>query len=173
MRVEVTGTPGTGKTAVCKVLRQKFGYKIIDLNELILKKKIYSKRDKKRETLVADIEKLRKYFAGIKGDYIAEGHLAHHMDLDLVIVLRTKPETLKKRLQTKKWSEAKIRENVEAEALDVILIEALQRHEKKKVHEVDTTKKTSEEVAQLIDEIIKGKRACPLGRIDWSAEVFG
>lgn len=172
MRAGITGTPGTGKTAVCKLLEQKYRYKIIDLNELILKKKFYIERDLDRETLIADLKKLRKYFGGTKGDYIAEGHLAHHMDLDLVIVLRTKPETLKKRLQKKKWSNAKIRENLEAEALDVILIEALQRHEKKKVHEVDTTDKTVEEAAQLMDEIIKGKIASPPGKIDWSAEVF-
>jgi len=68
-----------------------------------------------------------------------EGHLSHRVDLDYCIVLRTRPEVLEKRLKKRGYSEEKIRENVEAEAMDVILSEAYQRT---KVYEIDTTEKT-------------------------------
>lgn len=172
MRTGITGTPGTGKTEVCEVLKSKYHYKIIDLNALIKEKKFYIKKDLKRDTLIVDIPRLKKYFAELKGEYIVEGHLAHHLDLDLIIILRTKPSTLRKRLEAKNWNEEKIRENVEAEALDVILIETLQRHNHRNIHEIDTTDKTPEEVASCIVEIIKGEKTYPPGKIDYSQELL-
>jgi adenylate kinase len=172
MRIGITGTPGTGKTQVCAMLSSKYCYKIIDLNALIREKKFYIEGDLKRNSLIVDISKLKKYFSQLKGEYIVEGHLAHYLDLDLVIVLRTKPSTLKKRLEERKWSEEKINENVEAEALDVILIETLQHQHHKNIHEIDTTDKSPEEVANCIVEIIMGKKAYPPGKIDYSYELF-
>ncbi|MEM2933523.1 MAG: adenylate kinase family protein [Methanocellales archaeon] len=172
MRTGITGTPGTGKTEVCNVLKSKYHYKIIDLNAVIKEKKFYTGRDLKRDTLIVDIPRLKKYFAELKGEYIVEGHLAHHLDLDLVIILRTKPKMLRKRLEAKNWNKEKIRENVEAEALDVILIETLQRHKLENIHEIDTTNKTPNEVANCIVEIIEGKKTYPPGKIDYSQELF-
>ncbi|MEM2924312.1 MAG: adenylate kinase family protein [Methanocellales archaeon] len=171
MRIGITGTPGTGKTQVCNVLKSKYNYKIIDLNALIKRKKFYIGRDLKRDTLIVDIPRLKKYFAELKGGYIVEGHLAHHLDLDLIIILRTKPSLLRKRLKVKKWSEEKINENVEAEALNIILIETLERHRLENIHEIDTTDKTPEEVASCIVEVIEGKKAYPPGKIDYSQDI--
>ena len=53
---------------------------------------------------------------------IIEGHIAHDFGVDekvnTVIVLRTRPSVLRKRLNKRRWSDSKIQENVEAEALD-------------------------------------------------------
>ncbi|MDD3421631.1 MAG: adenylate kinase family protein [Methanocellales archaeon] len=173
MKVGITGTPGTGKSAVCEIL-QKY-YPVIDLNQLIEEKKFYTEKDRERNTLVADTDALVKYVLnyskGVKQTAIFEGHLAHYLPLDLVIVLRASPSELRRRLSKKGFDEAKIKENVEAEALDVILIEALERHEN--VHEIDTSEKDVTEVVNCIVEIINGSDKYRPGSIDWSGELFG
>jgi adenylate kinase len=88
-----------------------------------------------------------------------------------VIVLRCNPLTLKKRLRNRGWSEEKVLENVEAEVVDTILMEALRC---KEVYEIDTTNMKSEEVANAIERILKRKGesfSFKPGRIDWIREV--
>lgn len=99
---------------------------------------------------------------------IIEGHLSHYFpQADLVVVFRTEPTTLSERLMKRGWKEAKIRENLEAEALDICTWEAHEIHQEK-VHEVETTKITPEEVIDVILEIIDGKKSFPVGNIDFS-----
>ncbi len=175
MKVGITGTPGTGKSAVCEIL-QKY-YSVIDLNQLIEEKKFYTKKDRQRNTLVTDTDALVKYvlnhlkYWSVKQTTIFEGHLVHYLPLDMVIVLRASPSELRRRLSKKGFDEAKIKENVEAEALDVILVEALERHDD--VHEIDTSEKDVNEVVNCIVEIINGSDKYRPGSIDWSGEVFG
>ena len=175
MKIGITGTPGTGKSAVCKILKKY--YPVIDLNQLIKEKKLYTSKDHQRNTLITDIDALVKYvlnyvaYWDVKNTAICEGHLAHYLPLDLVIVLRASPSDLRRRLSKEGFDEAKIKENVEAEALDVILVEALERNDN--VYEIDTSEKSVAEVANCIMEIINGSnKYCP-GSIDWSKEVFG
>jgi len=54
------------------------------------------------------------------------------------------------RLEARGYSEEKIRENIEAEALDVILVEAFEWCEK--VFEINTTEKSIEETGQDIEK---------------------
>ncbi len=82
---------------------------------------------------------------------ILESHLAHYI-ADIMIILRVYPPELKMRLKTRGYSEEKIRENIEAEALDVILVEAFEWC--KKVFEIDTTGKSIEETGQDIEKIV-------------------
>jgi adenylate kinase len=99
---------------------------------------------------------------------IIEGHLSHYFhQADLVVVFRTEPHTLEERLKKREWKTAKIRENLEAEALDICTWEAYQIHGTK-VHEVETTNITPEEAINIISEIINGKKSLPVGNIDFS-----
>ena len=109
---------------------------------------------------------------------IIESHLSHHI-ADIVIVLRAHPALIRERLLQRKYSEAKVRENIESEALDIILFEAVEWCQK--VFEINTTYLSIEEVAQAIDEIIRslieGKNEETLekygpGSLDWSEEFF-
>ena len=67
--------------------------------------------------------------------------------------------------------EEKVKENLEAEALDVCLVEAVERFQD--VYEVDTTELTPGESATIVEGILKGdnKKYLP-GRIDYSEEYF-
>jgi adenylate kinase len=93
------------------------------------------------------------------------------MDVNLAVVLRCKPSVLRKRLEDRDWSEAKIRENVEAEAIDVITQEAVDRLPL--VYEVDTTDLAPFETADAVLEILQGKvEGRGPGSVDWSHEVL-
>ena len=48
--IALTGTPGTGKSSIAKKLAKKLGYELIDLNDVIKKKKLYEKYDKEFDT---------------------------------------------------------------------------------------------------------------------------
>jgi len=124
--------------------------------------------DKERKSKIVDEEEMDEYIKKIKeeGTIIIEGHLSHLLSVDGVIILRCHPEELKKRLKAKKWSEKKIKENLEAEALDIILQKALQRH--KKIWEIDTTEKNAEEVAKEVANIVKKMPPPYYGKIDYS-----
>jgi len=64
-----------------------------------------------------------------------------------------------------------VKENLEAEALDVCLVEAVERYDE--VYELDTTGRSPEETAAAVEEIIKGKggKYRP-GKIDWAEGYF-
>ena len=164
MKVAITGTPGVGKTGVTEALKDK--YEIIHLAELVDRFTIGY--DEERESKIVDEEAMDEYIRRIKeeGILLVEGHLSHLMSVDAVIVLRCHPEELKKRLAKKGWKEKKIGENLEAEALDIILERALEKHER--VWEVDTTGRSVKEVAREVDEILQKMPPPSYGKIDYS-----
>jgi len=99
---------------------------------------------------------------------ILEGHLSHHLAL-VAVVLRLNPKELSRRLSNRGYPPAKIRENVEAEALDVILVEAVERCQR--VYEVDTTGLLPEEVADLVAKAIRGEAELPPRGMGWLEEM--
>ncbi|HIE31337.1 MAG TPA: adenylate kinase, partial [Methanosarcinales archaeon] len=150
MIIGITGTPGTGKTSASALLGG-----VLDLNEIIREEGLYSGVDGERGSLIADMDMVYDRICEIaeeRGrDLIIEGHLSHHFS-DVAIVLRLSPDELEGRLRRRGYPLAKVRENVEAEAVDVILIEAVEWCDK--VYEIDTTCKTVEGVADAIQEIL-------------------
>jgi adenylate kinase len=146
--IALTGTPGTGKTTVCGFIAEhsqyRKQYRIIDLNNLIIDERLYTEKDEARNSYNADLEKLKERVEQVISqapdgmDIIMEGHLSHYLPADAIIVLRTHPVALRKRLgKRKEYSFEKVKENANAEALDVILVESVERSEK--VFEINTT----------------------------------
>jgi len=167
MKLALTGTPGTGKSTVADMV--DFGFTVVHLNDLI--KEGYSVGlDEERGCLIADIPGLSGYVKGLKGDVILEGHISHLLPADIVVVLRASPAMLRERIRARGWSDAKVRENVEAEALDVVLVEALEAN--KKVYEIDTTNRTPMQVRDAVLEIIRGTDKYGPGGVDFSEEAF-
>jgi len=167
MQIALTGTPGTGKTTVAGLLP----YRVIDINALVKGGMNFGK-DPERGCLDADMDALAKHLARLDSDetLILEGHFAHHF-ADWSIVLRLAPSLLKSRLEARGYSAEKIRENLEAEALDVILVEAVEFCDR--VDEIDTTGKSTLEVAELVTRIIQGRLKLPVGQVNWLDEFFG
>jgi adenylate kinase len=166
--VAISGTPGTGKSSVTELL--KSNYKVIHLNELAKEKGCIKGYDKKRKVQIVDFECLdAKIDNG--ADMIIESHYAHLMHFDILIILRTRPDILKKRLIKKGFSKQKIDENLEAEALGVITEESLGFTDR--AFEIDTSFLTTKKTAKLILKIIAEKpEEYRLGKIDWSKEIL-
>ena len=163
----MTGTPGTGKTTVAALLR----YRVLDINSLV-RGGMNLGQDPERGCLEADMDALAGHLGGIdsKETVILEGHFSHHF-ADWSIVLRLSPAALRPRLEKRGYSQAKIRENLEAEALDVILVEAVDMC--RRVDEIDTTGRSAADVAAMIEDIIEGRLYLPPGQADWLEEFFG
>ena len=164
MRVAITGTPGTGKTSATELLDTDLG--VLHLNDIIERKGLYTERDTERDSLVVDLESLREYVGDREG--IIESHLAHHLPVGRVVVLRCEPEELERRLLERGESEAKAEENAESEALDLILSEAVTEHGLEKMYEIDTTERAPEEVAREIERVISGEREPSAGEVTFS-----
>src|SRR3972149_5695149 len=186
MIIAFTGTPGTGKTTVCDFIsghsKYRKQYSIINLNKLILEKRIYTGKDEKRDSYDADMERLRELVVQIivqtrpGMDIMMEGHLSHFLPADAVIVLRAHPVALRKRLgKRKNYSFQKVKENADAEALDVILVEATQGN--KNVFEIDTTNMNLLAVVKSVISIIEALRQGKVleefrpGKINWIEQV--
>lgn len=161
-KISVTGTPGTGKTEVSRQLSVILDYNYIDLNQVVDEEGLVSGFDKRRKTKEVDPEKLKEL--EIPKNSVVDGHLSHHVPGDLVVVLRTRPDILKKRLVKKGWSASKVQENLEAEILGICSYEA--REENKRVVEIETTNKKPLEVAKEIKKMID-KKKLKTREIDW------
>ncbi|MDD4300612.1 MAG: adenylate kinase family protein [Methanomicrobium sp.] len=163
MMVCITGTHGTGKSSVSEILRTK-GYNVVSQNDTA--KDYIICADSGRDTDVIDEECWIDNFTPFDG--IIEGHITHLLPCDKVIVLRCRPDILKERLLKRGYGKEKISENAMAEALDVILIEALENHSESSILEIDTTAVSPEKTACEISDFIQGKIPSRFGDIDWS-----
>jgi adenylate kinase len=163
MMIGITGTPGTGKTAVAAELERR-GHRVVRLTDTV--RPYIIEEDRCRDTLVVDVDRWVEEFEPVDG--IVEGHLAHLLPCDLVIVLRCRPDVLRRRLGPRNYTPEKVAENVEAEALDVILIETLEEHPDEHVLEVDTTDLGVAECADRVERFIRGELPASYGAIDWT-----
>jgi adenylate kinase len=155
------------------VLRSK-GHAVVEVGDLVKEHRLYDGEDEERGSLEVDPEVLAERVPALlpPGDVILIGHLSHLVRADLIVVLRCRPSVLEKRLLAREWPSTKVRENMEAEALDVILVEAVESDVE--TVEVDTTEMTEEQVTVAIEEILAGERdKYAVGNVDWSQEVLG
>jgi len=168
--VAITGTPGTGKSSASQRIARR-GYIVVDLDDVARAQGLIVGRDEARGTDEVDVEALRSGFRTTAKVAFLKAHYSHRMDVDLAVVLRCRPSILRMRLEARGWPSTKVRENVEAEAIDVILQEAVARLPF--VFEIDTTGATPEETAVSILAIVQGKtQGHEPGSVDWTSEVL-
>ncbi|MBD3193798.1 MAG: AAA family ATPase [Candidatus Lokiarchaeota archaeon] len=177
----ITGTPGTGKTTVSKKIINNVYGRLISLNEIILNKNLYESYDKDRETYVINHEKLYQYLIKKINEIeklnfkflIIEGHFADIVPnnfIDIVVVLRTHPDELYKRLKSRNYSESKIKENIQAEILGNSANFIFEKKLKKPIYEIDTTDLEIEELYKIVINIMNEKETIEkhqFGKIDW------
>ena len=165
MRVAVTGTPGTGKTTAVQAADTPL--EVVHLTDLVREAGLATGEDRERGSLVADLDAIADRLAG-REDLLVESHLAHHLDADRVVVLRCHPETLRERLLHRGEPAEKADENAEAEALDVVLSEAVANHGRGAVYEIDTTDRPPVAVADGVEAVVAGDRDPTAGTVDFT-----
>ncbi len=158
MIIAVSGTPGTGKTTLAKNLAKKLKFFYLDVNLFIKQHKLrgsFLKKFKSYEVDVVSLNKLLLKFLKTKKNVIIDSHLSHYLPaslLDYCVLCTCELPVLKKRLKIRKYSETKIRENLDAEIFHVCLVEALER--KHHLFIVDTsTKSVHQCVKDLLNKI--------------------
>ena len=167
----ITGTPCTGKTTVSEVLSDKLNCRLIKINDLAIENDFVLGIDEEKGYKVIDIDALNDKVSEIICDSdeltIFEGHLAHLCSgADKVIVLRVHPDILRVRLEARNYSESKIRENLEAEALGVCTAEAFDEYGDR-ISEIDSSDLSIDEIVNLICDVILDKRQFPVGEVDF------
>ena len=162
MKLIITGTPGTGKSAVARILGQRLGIPVITVKDLVRGEYIDTR--KLRMKALWTLRKMDKA--------ILEGHLFCEVKLpvDTVIVLRTDPEVLKRRLEPRNYPEKKVKENLMAEFLDYCLVRAASKYPQEKIWQIDTTHRTAEETAELIEKALRGGKRI-YEEVDWSNKL--
>ena len=168
----LTGTPGTGKSSVSEELRSR-GYDVVDGKRFIIEQGLMGELDEARDTHEVDLDLLNdalEPFRESDGIVVLDSHLSHFMDSHGIIVLRCAPDVLAKRLEARGYGPDKVRENVQAEVLDVILCEATESEIP--VYEVDCTSSSVSESADSVEKILNGDVSDYLpGKTDWSGEM--
>jgi len=175
----VTGTPGVGKTAASRLLASKLNALHIDLGELVKRENLTSGIDKTRNSLIVDIDKVSERVQEIikesDCDIIVDGHYATDVvpsdSIDLVFVLRRNPDELKKTMEEREFREEKIYENLEAEILDICLVDAISACGSEKVCEIDASGIGIEEVTEDMLLTLNGKKKCKVGIVDWLGKL--
>jgi adenylate kinase len=116
LRLAITGTPGTGKTALSTALEGLF--EVIELEKIAEELDLLGEVDDD-DSRPLDVEELVKKLDWQKpqSPIIIEGHLSHLLPVDAIIVMRCHPEVVDARLSARSYSVQKIQDNVEVEML--------------------------------------------------------
>lgn len=173
MKLCITGTPGTGKTEISKKLSMRLEWKLVPINDIAEDLDAYLGEDDKRGVKILDMDRINDYFDEFEGDVIIEGHTAHEVPCDIVIVLRCDPTVLEKRLKGRYSDKPeKVKENVDAEIIGVITSDAVEIN--KKVYEIETSRKSVKKNVEEIMDILDGNsQEYKVGSIDWLEEYEG
>ncbi|MEE9586198.1 MAG: AAA family ATPase [Nitrososphaerales archaeon] len=172
--IGITGTPGTGKKSVGHIVANMLGYRFLDLNKLAFESRAVQAGSE--EDFEVDPKKLRGYvLQKIKGGRVVlVGHLLPHIlstgEVDFVAVLRCSPLELEKRYAERGYSEAKIRENISSEILDICFADALNRFNANTIAEFDTTGRQPSAVAEEVVMVHRGLKKRSVGMVNWLSD---
>ena len=146
MSYVITGSPGTGKHTIGKMLAEKLDLEITDINLLAKESKLCKEID---GVLEVDTKELSKIMENASGIII--GHLAPYVvkKAESVIVLRKNPYELEKVYRQRNYSKEKTLENIQAEILGIIAYDALQKFPD--LIQIDATNQDPEKVLSLVE----------------------
>jgi adenylate kinase len=163
--VALTGVPGTGKSTTASLLAPRI--RSVEVGDLAI---AWGLARRSAGALTVDLGKMQRRFRqSPPGVDLVVGHLAHLLPMRDVIVLRCHPEQLVSRLaRTGRGSARERHENYVAEALDVVLAEAVRPG--RRVWEIDTTDRTPRGVGRSVARLLRLRPPSRYGRVDWLAE---
>ena len=154
--IAITGTPGTGKTALCQSLGA--GYSVLSLKDLAEQYECLGPQDAADGAAPIDIHQLAEKWQFQDNEItFIDGHLSHFLDVDAIVVLRCNPLELEKRLQSRDYSTAKIAANVEWELISGTWSELLEFEISVPLLELDTSSTSTEELQTQVLSWIEKK----------------
>lgn len=170
----ITGTPGTGKTTVSRLLSDKLEAHHVELSRYSKENGYILEEDEERDTSIVDMdaldEAIQKEITG-KKIVILDGHYGQDLldpnEIDMVFILRTQPWDLQLVLEEREYSGEKVWENLEAEIMGVITHQSTDTYPAEKLVEVDTSGKTPDETVEEIIELIQKGKSGKFEPIDW------
>ncbi|KAF8817905.1 TAF9 Rna polymerase II, TATA box binding protein (TBP)-associated factor isoform 2 family protein [Cardiosporidium cionae] len=152
----VTGTPGVGKSSVCREVAESTGMQYIELSRAIEENKLYREWDDEMNCSIFDVDLVTDYLEDflMTGNVIVDFHGCDFLDpllFDAVFILRTENGILYKRLEQRSYSADKIQQNIECEIFQVILDEAFETFPDDKIFEFqnDTIEQLQENISTI------------------------
>jgi adenylate kinase len=157
--VLITGTPGTGKSALSAMVEQELGLKHLEIGKIVKENNFFSEFDTELDTHVIEENDEDRLLDHLEPLMVEGGKVVDYHSCELfperwfahVIVLRTSTETLFERLTARGYSDRKREENMEAEICAVVEDEALNSYAVSVVHVRDSN--TLDEMAATVDFI--------------------
>lgn len=151
----------------------------IDIGKTALREGFVLGIDTHRNSKIADLKRISdwicKCLREVKGAVIIEGHYASAVvpkrSVRLVIVLRCNPDELMKRLKKRRLTTRKLRENLAAEVLDICLVDALGTFGRKRICEIDTTRRTLKSTLNEVAGLLDGRIKPTYGNVDWLSRL--
>lgn len=157
--IVITGTPGTGKTSHVERLKVKLPeMDYVDVKDVIKDDKCVIGYDEDRKADIVDEDKVVDALEDKleNGNLVIDWHVCDAFpenQIDLVVVLRTENSILYDRLKERKYDEAKIVENIDAEIMEVILNDAREQYDESIIVPLNSNKDS--DIEENVDRIIK------------------
>ncbi|SCU92526.1 LANO_0E01222g1_1 [Lachancea nothofagi CBS 11611] len=154
----VTGTPGCGKTSTCELLQRHLkNSQYYNISDFAQEKKCYDGYDEARKSHIVDEDKLLDELEPLlrEGGAIIDWHVNDVFPerlIDLVVVLRCDNSILYDRLSQRKYHEAKIQENLDAEIMGVVSQDAFDSYAQEIVVELQSD--STGDLEQNVDRVV-------------------
>lgn len=150
----LTGTPGSGKTTVAGILRNR-GYKIANVLDL---KEVWDCISGEE----VDIDCVRDVIERCPSPPdILEGHYSHLLQCSYVIIIERDEASIERELEKRGYARMKIQENLDAQRSDLFYTESLDYLPRGRIFRVRSTEgdiqKTVSHVMGILDEIGKDR----------------
>lgn len=166
-RIALTGTPGTGKSSVAALLPRAWAP--TEVGDLALRWGVGHRRPSGIEVDLPRLRRRLRAASPTDRPWVIVGHLAHLLPVDAAVVLRCHPSELARRLARARPGDPRARrENVVAEATDIVLVEAVASG--RTVWEVDTTDRSVASVARTVVRTVRQGGPSRFGRVDWLSD---
>ena len=169
--IAITGSPGVGKTTISSMLATK-GWKVNTVAELAKTFDCEGDYDESMGCVEIDIHKLAERFLMEPNDnLIIDGHLAHFLAVDAIVILRCEPSQLRARLESRGYTQPKINANLEWEFIAGTWSEIVEFDIDVPILELDSSTLSAEElIKRLLDWIdgdFKHNSTIISNAIDW------
>ncbi|MEM0155012.1 MAG: AAA family ATPase [Thermoplasmataceae archaeon] len=143
----ISGVPGSGKTTICSLLVSK-GMDCRSANRVAEDLDCISNG-------AVDIDKMRSRMPQVD---VLEGHYAHLLGCEAVIILTAREDIIRERLSARGYLNEKIETNIDSLLADTIYYESLDLLPSGKIFRVDTSDISPEQAANLVTQTIRNLR---------------